>query len=306
MRFIGLGVAFAPLLAFMSGAVNPDALLCAFSAALFYCLARGFRRGLTPRLALTTGLVISAGLLTKLNFIGLLPGAALGLLLLIVRARRVSTRAAHQSLALSSAATLTHVCAYVLLNALTGRSAYGTFSSGIASTADGSALHEVSYIWQFYLPRLPGMHDYFPGLSTTHKFWIDGLIGLYGWVDTVFPSWVYNIALVPLALLATLLTGTLLARLHCLRCRADRVRNNDSRFDDPDRRQRLPRLPHCHRQLRTTALPSPRNHSLRRRARARRTQGRTQMGANRRHLKRRAPHCPRHLQPATRDLRYYG
>ncbi len=33
----GLGVALAPLLGFMSGVVNPDAMLVAVSAATFYC-----------------------------------------------------------------------------------------------------------------------------------------------------------------------------------------------------------------------------------------------------------------------------
>jgi 4-amino-4-deoxy-L-arabinose transferase-like glycosyltransferase len=217
----GLGVAFAPLLGLMSGAVNPDALLCAVSTALFYCLARGFRRGLTPRLALVTGLVIAAGLLTKLNFIGLIPGATLGLALLTVRARAVYGRAAWRSLALALTAALVPVGVYVLVNVLIDRSAYGLVASGIASfTARGSELRELSYIWQFFLPRLPGMHNYFPGLPTTRKFWIDGFIGLYGWLDTVFPAWVYNVALIPLALLGTLLTRALLANRQALWRRA--------------------------------------------------------------------------------------
>ena len=45
-----LGAALTPLLGFVSGGVNPDALLFAICAALFYALARAFRRGLTPRL----------------------------------------------------------------------------------------------------------------------------------------------------------------------------------------------------------------------------------------------------------------
>ena len=42
----GLGVALAPLLGFMSGVVQPDVMIYAVSTALFYCLARAFRRGL--------------------------------------------------------------------------------------------------------------------------------------------------------------------------------------------------------------------------------------------------------------------
>jgi Predicted membrane protein (DUF2142) len=215
-----LGVAFTPLLGLMSGAVNPDGLLCAVSAALFCCLARGFRRGLTPRLALLTGLVIAVGLLTKLSFIGLVPGAALGLLLLAVRARQLSRRVAYQSLALASATALAPVCVYVLVNELTGRSVYGVLSSGVATyTTHSRPLRELSYIWQFFLPRLPGMHNYFPGLQTTRKFWIDGFVGLYGWVDTVFPAWVYNIAQIPLILLAALLSRALITSRHALRHR---------------------------------------------------------------------------------------
>lgn len=82
----GLGAAFMPALGSISGAVNPDAMLCAVSAAIFYCLARGFRHGLTPRLATAIGVLTAVGLLTKLNFLGLLPGVALGLVLLTRRA----------------------------------------------------------------------------------------------------------------------------------------------------------------------------------------------------------------------------
>ena len=41
----GLGVALGPLLGYSSSSVNPDALLIAVSAVVFYCLARAFRRG---------------------------------------------------------------------------------------------------------------------------------------------------------------------------------------------------------------------------------------------------------------------
>jgi hypothetical protein len=214
----GLGVAFAPLLAMMSGAVNPDALLCAVSAALFYCLACGFRRRLTPTLALLLGALIAAGLLSKLSFIGLLPGTLLGLVLLTLRSRDLLGRAAYRLPLLAGTTAVTPVCAYVVLNLLTDRSAYGAVSSAVASSkARGTLLQELSYIWQFFLPRLPGMHAYFPGLSTTRRFWIDGFVGLYGWVDTVFPTWVYNFALIPLAVLGALLARGLLTSRQALR-----------------------------------------------------------------------------------------
>src|SRR6202034_831775 len=167
-----VGAALAPLLALMSGAVNPDALLYAISAALFYLLARGFRRGLTPKLAGAIGSTIALGFMTKLNFIGLLPGALLGLIVLAIRAARASRRGAVASLALALAIAASPSCLYIAFNLLSGRPAVGTLSHGIALTeARGSVLKEASYIWQFYFPRLPGMHAYFPNISTTIHLW---------------------------------------------------------------------------------------------------------------------------------------
>lgn len=216
----GLGVAFAPLLGLMGGAVNPDVLLYAVSACLFYCLARGFRRGLTPGLAVAIGATIALGLVTKLNFLGLLPGAALGLLVLVARARRRSPARAYGSLGLALALAASLPGVYVAYNLLSGREAYGSaLSSNVNTTVSRPLLSELSYIWQVYLPRLPGMHSYFPGIFTPVKFWIDDYVGLYGWLDTTFPAWVYEVALVPIALLAILLVSGLFTRRHALRDR---------------------------------------------------------------------------------------
>ena len=195
----GLGVALAPLLGFMSGVVNPDAMLFAVSAALFFCLARAFQRGLTRRLALATGAVIAVGFMTKLNFIGLAPGALLGLVLLARReARTVGPRAAYYSLlAPALLLALSPAILYALINLASNHPALGFVSSSIDFQTSGQAsiLHELPYIWQVYLPRLPGSHNYYGEIFTTRQLWFDGLIGLYGWVDTVFPAWVYDIAL---------------------------------------------------------------------------------------------------------------
>ena len=48
------------------------------------------------------------------------------------------------------------------------------------------------------------MHVYFHGVSTTRQLWFDGLVGRYGWLDTFFPGWVYDLALIPAALIAGL------------------------------------------------------------------------------------------------------
>jgi hypothetical protein len=216
----GLGVALAPLLGIMSGAVNPDAQLFAVSAALFYCLARGFRRGLTPRLAIALGAVLAIGFMTKLNFLGLLPGGIIGLIALCAREARTSRRSAYRCLRLALSVGASPILLYIVLNVLSGRPAVGTLGSAISFTDKrGSILHEISYVWQFYLPRLPGMKSYLHGFPTTRIFWFDGLVGLYGWLDTTFPNWVYNAALIPAALLAVLFVRALVISRGALRAR---------------------------------------------------------------------------------------
>jgi 4-amino-4-deoxy-L-arabinose transferase-like glycosyltransferase len=216
----GLGVALEPLLGVMSGSVNPDALLFAVCAALFYLLARGFRRGLTPRLAVALGAVLAIGFLTKLTFLGLLPGALLGLLALGAReARRTSRPTALRCLGLGLGVAATPALLYILVNLLSSRPAVGVLGNAVMLNEHGSLLHELSYIWQFYLPRLPGMTPYFHGFLTTRVYWFRGLVGIYGWLDAAFPSWVYRVALIPTVAIAVLFARALVVSRGALRSR---------------------------------------------------------------------------------------
>ncbi len=200
----GLCAALTPLLGFSTGAVNPDAMLFAVSAAIFYCLARAFRRGLTRRLAVVIGVLSAVGFMTKLNFIGLSPGIVLGLAMLSVRAARLNGgRAAYTSLGIALAITASPLFVYLLANALSNRPLLGIVSTTLHAHGH-SVLGALSYIWQFYLPRLPGTTNYFPGLSTIRDLWFNKAIGFYGWLDTSFPLWVDDVALIPAGLIAAL------------------------------------------------------------------------------------------------------
>ncbi len=215
----GLAVALAPLLGFMSGGVNPDAGLFAVSAALFYCLARAFRRGLTTRAAIATGVVIAAGLLTKLNFVGLLPGTFLALVVIALRgARGGGGRGALRTPAIAATIGCIPVALFVLDNVLSNHPALGIVKSTINET-HGSLLAEANYIWQLYLPRLPGTVSDFPSLFSTRQIWFDGYVGRLGWLDTFFPGWVYDVALVPAAVIAALCVRALVASRRALGAR---------------------------------------------------------------------------------------
>jgi 4-amino-4-deoxy-L-arabinose transferase-like glycosyltransferase len=201
----GLGVAFLPLLGYMSGAVNPDAMLCAVSAAVFYCLARAFRRGLTPRLAVAIGVLTAAGFLTKLDFLGLAPGVVLGLALLAKRSSRtLGVSMAARMLAVALAIAAAPGCVYLFSNLLSHHQTLGLVSGVITTSSDHSLLGEASYIWQLYLPRLPGMHVDFADISPLRYLWFNGLVGDYGFEDTWFPNWVDNLAVLPALAIAAL------------------------------------------------------------------------------------------------------
>ena len=218
----GLATALSPLLGFMSGAVNPDSLLFAVSAATFYFLARAFRRGLDTRAAAMIGTLTAIGFLTKLNFIGLAPGVLLGLIVLSVRAARVHGRSAYRLLALSVGIALSPVALYVARNVLSGRRPLGIVSSTL-HLVHGSILGEINYIWQLYLPHVPGTVNDFPGLFTTQQLWFRGYVGLYGWLDTPFPGWVSAVAVIPAAALVLLLARALLQGRAALRSRASEL-----------------------------------------------------------------------------------
>ncbi len=202
----GLGVALFPLLGFMSGAVSPDTMLFAVATALFFSLARAFRLGLTPARGCAIGAAIAIGLLTTLNFVGLVPGAAVGLVALTIRAGQTSRRAAIRSLALALGVAASPVLLFVAIGALTHH--VGGFDLVRIGNEfiglQGSAFSKISYIWELFLPRLPGMHSFLHDISTTRQLWFDGLVGRYGWLDTFFPGWVYDAALIPTALIVGL------------------------------------------------------------------------------------------------------
>ena len=211
-------IAVQPLFGFMSGNLNPDVMLYAVSAGLLLCLARGFRRGLTRRLAIIIGVLIATGFVTKLNFVGLAPGVFFGLMLLGVRDARAKRPQALQSLAIASGIGVLPVLLYVVVNGISHHPALGSAAGGTLAS-NGSLLDEISYVWELYLPRLPGMTHYFQGISTFRDIWFTRSVGLYGWIDTEFPEWVDNVALIPAVAIVLLCGRTLIVKRRALRSR---------------------------------------------------------------------------------------
>jgi 4-amino-4-deoxy-L-arabinose transferase-like glycosyltransferase len=216
----GLCVALFPLLGFMSGAVNPESMLYAVSAALFFLLARAFRRGLSTRLSLLLGATIVAGLLTKLNFVGVLPGCAVGIVVLAARRARTDRRGALACFALVLLIAASPFMVALAAGLLGPETVLDQVTSGLSGFArHGSLFAKIEYMWQLYLPRLPGMRSDFPGIFTTRQIWFDGFVGIYGWSNVFFPVWVYTLALAPGLAVVCLCAKAIFDRRAILRAR---------------------------------------------------------------------------------------
>jgi hypothetical protein len=214
----GVGAAFVPLFGFVSGGVTPDALLFAVCAALFLALARAFRRGMTMRRAVGIGALLALGAVTKINFYGLVPGAAIA----VVLAARMSEGAWNARVARLVATTavvaVVPFAVLMLLDAL-------VWERTLILLRTPSAIHEehgnlagqLSYLWQVYFPRLPGQRTAFPELSPFYFLWVEGFLGRFGWVSVTYPSWAYQLGASALALVALLAARALVVHRAAVR-----------------------------------------------------------------------------------------
>ena len=195
-------VAFQPTFAFIAAGVQGDNLLFFASAATLWLLLRAYRRGFTRRCAAAIGVAVAVGLLAKLNFIALVPGIALALVLLTWRERRQGRGKALCSLAWAVLMAAVPYGLYALLNIYVWHRG-GPTAGGIAA-ATNSALpsgtvvtlkETLDFTWELYLPPLWFMnHRYFPTYPGW-EIWLNGSIGHFGWLDYTFPRWVYNYGL---------------------------------------------------------------------------------------------------------------
>jgi 4-amino-4-deoxy-L-arabinose transferase-like glycosyltransferase len=216
-----LTIALNPMFAFVSGGVNPDSLLYASTAALLWLLARGFRRGLSPGLGMALGLTLAVGVLAKGTVFAFLPGVAFGVAVMVLRARRGARRPALAGAGGAAAGFAVPFGAWLVANTTLLERESSTTAAGFAVSPEMSLHAFASYAWGFYLPRLPGMQDWFPQLS--YPVWdtyFRGLVGRFGWFEWGFPEWVSWVFLALFAVLVVLAVRGLLASRQAVRARA--------------------------------------------------------------------------------------
>jgi len=224
-----LAVAFQPMFAYTASGVTSDTVLYAASAGTFFAFARAFRHGLTPRRGAAIGAFAVVGVLAKINMLGLAPGIAIGLLLLVITADRDRRREAIMGALAAVAVVAVPMAIYMSLNSSvwdrghyfgaggvqgpTGIPVPGGTEKVAASFGGG-----FDYMWQFYLPRLPSMDPVFDAYQL-RQTWFDGFVGQFGWLEYGFAGWVYNLALVIALGLLALVAKQLIARWDAVRAR---------------------------------------------------------------------------------------
>lgn len=206
----GMAVALSPYTAFIASGVTPDTLLLTVSVATLLLIARGFRRGVTMRWAVTLGLVVGAGTLTKLTYLAFVPPTILVMFFLVIRDRRklgehLSRGVLVFGLAIVAAAALPSLnLLWTELSEQGEPSGTGAFAIATGSGTSTNIREIAVYGWQLFLPRLPFMSQQF-AYSPLVSTWIDGFAGRYGWLDYSAPSWVvgwYRIFIVAIGVLA--------------------------------------------------------------------------------------------------------
>jgi 4-amino-4-deoxy-L-arabinose transferase-like glycosyltransferase len=193
----------APMMTFVSASVSPDAMLFAVWTLALWLGVRTLKRGLTPARAATLFAAVGAAIVVKASSYALLPGAVLVLAVGAWRKRPTAPALAIVGGAAAGALALTAGAWYVIAR-LADRPPAAQISGASATT--GTNVRELlSYLWQFYLPKLPFQTDW-PTIAPhipVFDIWIRGVWGAFGWTEVTFPAEVYGVlALLTAAVLA--------------------------------------------------------------------------------------------------------
>jgi hypothetical protein len=193
----GFAVAFQPMFAQMGGAVNNDILLFLMATLELYVLARIWRRGMSLAHALAAGTVLGLGVLAKPTMVAFVPVVAAVFLYVLVR-----DRWRPRSIASWTGAAVAPFLVLLTLNYAVWGASGGLGSPAESTTPERGTPHLpefLSYLWQWYLPRLPFMYSEFWSRTYEHVsfplydlffvgFWAD-----FGHLEIDYPGWVYGI-----------------------------------------------------------------------------------------------------------------
>ncbi len=208
-----LAVAMQPMVAYVLTVLNPDSMLTFLYSGIIFFGVRTLKRGPTPVVILALGAFTGMALMTKLISPAVLPAVAFVYALTFWRIRSLQIGSKHYwILGVSAALAVAPIVVWTMIYPLIGQKAIsGTVVSAVTG---GDAGHSVggalSYLWQWYLPKLPFMET-FPrtsGIPVYHTF-LGGFWGAFGpWLSLSYPEWLratlaaFSVSIVGLSIFA--------------------------------------------------------------------------------------------------------
>lgn len=197
-----------PMMLFVSSSVTPDAALFATWGFVLWLGTVVLRRGLTAQRALALCLALGLAIVVKATSYALVPPVVLVLLAGVLRARGTDLASRRALLRVAGASVLGLLVtagAWIVVSRSLGVAALAQ-GADVANSSGGAPLRAFpSYVWQFYLPRLPFM-DPAPGIHDWPfwEFFVTGTWGAFGWLEVRFPNGVYVVLTALMAVLAVL------------------------------------------------------------------------------------------------------
>ena len=205
-----------PMVTFMSTNVNPDALLVTTWTFALWLGARVINRGARGGDVVALCAMIAAAILTKATSYALVVPVLFALFIGWRRRPASERRPALKVMAWAGLVLVVPVLGWVALAHASGRSPINSIGSSAAHPFNTGQF--LSYVWQFYLPRLP----FLTPLRVTrqlsvYSIWLNQGTGVFGWLDVYLPAWVYPAAACTFGAIAVAAVGLLtrvVTRIH--------------------------------------------------------------------------------------------
>jgi 4-amino-4-deoxy-L-arabinose transferase-like glycosyltransferase len=180
-------VALQPKLAFMSALINADTLLIMLTTAFLLAALRLVRRGPTIGRVLAASVLAAATSLTQGRGLVTIPVLAVALLATWIR-YRPSARVTLSGAGAAAGTLVTAFLAYLAFGHSSGSaSLYGGQVSEV-NTGPFNFRQFLSSIYQFYFPRLPGMHPRLGPAYGYRQVFIETFYGTFASLEVVFPQ----------------------------------------------------------------------------------------------------------------------
>lgn len=189
--------ALAPMVAFVTGSVSPDGMLYAVWSLALWLGVRAVKRGVPLADGAAFFALVGLACVVKTVSVALLPAALLVALIGLFARRTQGVGRVLRLGAIVAVPLAVTIGAWFFGAKLLDRLAAAQLSEATASASGTDWRELLSYVWQYYLPRVPGQTDYpirpVGGGYPLLQVWITQGWGAFGWLEVKWAAWVYRV-----------------------------------------------------------------------------------------------------------------